>query len=62
MFYCETCKIKNGWPGLFKRVVIQCQVCGDSTSCYQTPAQDLLPNVKVAGENTIMYSEEDEDE
>lgn len=63
MLYCFSCKEKHGWSGHIICGVLNCQVCGATSLCYSAPAQDLLPNITIAGENTIMYPAiEDDDE
>ena len=42
MFYCESCRLKNGWPKSSSRWWSVCEMCGaGSTDCNDIPSQAL---------------------
>lgn len=46
MFYCETDRIKNGWPESLARSVGHCEVCGEERVCYDVPSSQLPESLK----------------
>jgi len=43
MFFCDSCRAKNKWPGIVARSYGRCEVCFRHTSCYDVPSK-YLPN------------------
>lgn len=41
MFFCDPCKIKNGWPGIALVSYGQCEMCDESAPCYDVPSKYL---------------------
>lgn len=41
MFFCNPCKIENGWPGLWTSSYGKCEVCNKVTECYDIPSKHL---------------------
>ena len=50
MFYCESCRLKNGWPKSSSRWWSVCEMCGaGSTDCNDIPSQALPDRSDAAG-------------
>lgn len=48
MFFCEECKQRNNWPGIWAFSYGNCEVCGTRASCYDVPSKHLpIPKPKV---------------
>jgi hypothetical protein len=41
MFYCESCRIKNGWPGVIPVSTGPCEMCGQVAACYDVASKYL---------------------
>jgi hypothetical protein len=41
MFFCEECKQKNQWPGIFAHSYGTCEMCGTRAPCYDVPSKHL---------------------
>ena len=41
MKYCESCRVKNNWPRPMQRAHIACDICGATTTCYDSPDHTL---------------------
>lgn len=50
MFFCGSCKEKNGWPGVLPQSYGKCEVCGETSACYSVKSADLpVGNLRVSG-------------
>lgn len=43
MFFCNDCKTKNNWPGLWESSYGKCEMCGKIAPCYDVPSSRLSP-------------------
>jgi hypothetical protein len=43
MFYCETCRQRNNWPGIIPTSIGPCENCGRQAACYNVKARHLMP-------------------
>lgn len=41
MFYCDKCRVKNGWPTSFMGSRGPCEVCKEVAVCNDTPSRYL---------------------
>lgn len=41
MFYCDKCRVKNGWPMSFMGSRGPCEVCDEVAVCNDTPSRYL---------------------
>lgn len=41
MFYCEACRLRNGWPESFCRSRGLCEMCDAPAVCYDVPSSRL---------------------
>ena len=41
MFYCEECRVNNGWFNSFMRSYGRCEMCGCIGECYDMPSSSL---------------------
>jgi len=42
MFFCEPCRVKNGWPESLMKSHGTCEICGEVKVCFDIPSR-LLP-------------------
>lgn len=48
MFYCEPCRVKNGWPDPIMKSIGPCELCGKHALCHDMPSSQLpLPKPKM---------------
>lgn len=50
MFFCEECRQRNNWPGLWPSSRGPCEVCGKTRDCYDVSSSRLWP-VDVEGKD-----------
>lgn len=43
MFFCEECKQRNNWPGIWAFSYGDCEICGTRAHCYDVPSKHLPP-------------------
>lgn len=49
MFYCEACRIKNGWPDSLSQSSGKCECCDTRANCWDRPSSSLpLPTTEPA--------------
>lgn len=41
MFFCEECRERRSWPGLWPSSRGPCEVCGKTRDCYDVPSSRL---------------------
>jgi hypothetical protein len=41
MIYCDECAFDRGWVESNRRIVTQCELCGRTDSCSDTPTSRL---------------------
>lgn len=42
MFYCEGCRVENGWPGVVTTSFGRCEMCKEFEPCFDFPSYMLL--------------------
>jgi hypothetical protein len=48
VFFCDPCRIKNNWPEGWSKSRGQCEVCGQTASCYDVASSALPPRVQAS--------------
>jgi len=41
MFFCESCRKKNKWPGLYFVSFGNCEICKKPSDCYDIKSSEL---------------------
>lgn len=45
MFFCETCRVRNGWPESMAQSLGACEMCNGLKVCYDVPSKLLPTNI-----------------
>jgi hypothetical protein len=47
MFYCEKCRIENGWPTSLMQSYGKCEMCDEVAECWGKPSKWLPASKKL---------------
>lgn len=53
MFFCDPCRVANGWPGIVALSRGPCEVCGTVADCYDVPSKHLPEPVRVVDNGSV---------